>query len=155
MVILNIIENIPLESKIFVNNYFGSIGLIKKMTELRFRIVCTLRQNRTSGCPLLSENDMKKSNRGVYDYCLTNDRKCIVVAWKDTKRVLIGSNHVGINSIVKCSRWNKLQKKKVEILTPRIIQDYNQFMGRVDITDMLCALHPIPFRSKKWYIRLV
>jgi hypothetical protein len=27
-------------------------------------------------------------------------------------------------------------------------------MGGVDKVDMMCALHPIPFRSKKWYIRI-
>ncbi|CAF1306090.1 unnamed protein product [Didymodactylos carnosus] len=27
-------------------------------------------------------------------------------------------------------------------------------MRGVDKADMLCALHPIPFRSKKWYIRI-
>ena len=28
-------------------------------------------------------------------------------------------------------------------------------MGGVDTLDMLVVLHPIPFRSKKWYIRIV
>ncbi|CAF3088466.1 unnamed protein product [Rotaria sp. Silwood2] len=155
MVVIDLVADVPQGTKVFVNNYFGSVALIKKMTELGFGIVCTLRQNRIKHCPLPSEKQMNKMERGSYDYRVTNDRQCIVVSWKDSKRVLIGSNYIGIDPIEQLLRWDKNQKKKINTPTPQIIKQYNKHMGGVDKTDMLCSLHPIPFRSKKWYMRLV
>ncbi|CAF5018570.1 unnamed protein product, partial [Rotaria sp. Silwood1] len=155
LVVLDLTRNIPEGTKIFVNNYFGSLALITKMTELGYGIICTLRANRIRHCPLPSEKQMKEYDRGDYDYRVTGDKKCIIVAWKDSKRVLIGSNYVGINPVTQLIRWDKDQKKKVNIPAPHIIKEYNTNMGGVDTTDMLCALHPIHFKSKKWYMRLV
>ncbi|CAF3938084.1 unnamed protein product [Rotaria sp. Silwood1] len=155
LVVLDLTRNIPEGTKIFVNNYFGSLALITKMIELGYGIICTLRANRIRHCPLPSEKQMKEYDRGDYDYRVTGDKKCIIVAWKDSKRVLIGSNYVGINPVTQLIRWDKDQKKKVNIPAPHIIKEYNTNMGGVDTTDMLCALHPIHFKSKKWYMRLV
>ncbi|CAF1321052.1 unnamed protein product, partial [Didymodactylos carnosus] len=155
MVVLDLLKNVPEGTKVFVNNYFGSVALIRKLTELGFGVVCTLRRNRIDKCPLLSEKEMRKKVRGFNDYRVTNDKQCVLMAWKDLKCVLIGSNYVGIEPIVKLARWDKNQRKKVDISAPQIISVYNKHMGGVDTTDMLCSLHPIPFRSKKWYMRLV
>jgi hypothetical protein len=97
---------------------------------------------------------MAKYPRGYYDYLISNDKRIIIVAWQDNKRVLMGSNFVGIEPIVQLSRWDKNQQQKVIVDAPQIVKTYNKNMGGVDKVDMLCALHPIPFRSKKWYMRI-
>ncbi|CAF1130780.1 unnamed protein product [Rotaria magnacalcarata] len=130
LVVLDLAKDSPRGTKFFADNYFGSVALIRKMTTLGYE-------------------------RGFYDYCSTNDKQCIVVVWKDTKRVLIGSNQNGINPVGYFKRWNKDQKKKVDVPAPEIVRQYNKYMGGVDTTGMLCSLHPIQFRSKKWYMRLV
>ncbi|CAF1559876.1 unnamed protein product, partial [Didymodactylos carnosus] len=66
-------------------------------------------------------------------YRVTNDKQCVLVAWKDLKCVLIGSNYVGIEPIVKLARWDKNQQKKVDISAPQIISVYNKHMGGADI----------------------
>ena len=154
MVVIDLIKNVPKGTKVFVNNYFGSIALIKRMSELGYGIICTLRANRIGGCPVLSEKAMKKKDRGFYDYRITNDRKCVVLGWKDSKRVLIGSNYVAVNPVGQPVRYDKVSKKRIDVPAPQIIKEYNKNMSGVDTTDMLCALHSIPFRSKKWYMRL-
>ncbi|CAF4182701.1 unnamed protein product [Rotaria sordida] len=80
LVVLDLTRNIPEGTKVFVNNYFGSLALIRKMTELGYGIICTLRANRICHCPLPSEKQMKKYARGDYDYPVTGDKKCIIVA---------------------------------------------------------------------------
>ena len=155
LVALDLAKDSPKGTKFFLNNYFGSVALIRKMTTLGYGITCTLRPNRITNYPLLPEKQLKKKERGFYDYRSTNDKRCIVVVWKDSKRVLIGSNQCGINPVSYYKRWDKDQKKKVNVPAPEIIRQYNKYMGGVDTTGMSCSLHPIQFRSKKWYMRLV
>ena len=155
LIVLDLAKDSSKGTKFFVNNYFGSVALIRKMTALGYGIICTLRPNRIANYPLLPEKQLKKKERRFYDYRSTNDKKCIVVVWKDSKRVLIGSNQCSINPVSYYKHWNKDQKKKVNVSALEIIRQYNKYMGEVDTTGMLCSLHPFQFRSKKWYMRLV
>ncbi|CAF4695523.1 unnamed protein product, partial [Rotaria sp. Silwood2] len=50
MVVIDLVADVPQGTKVFVNNYFGSVALIKKMTELGFGIVCSLRENWIKDC---------------------------------------------------------------------------------------------------------
>ena len=52
-------------------------------------------------------------------------------------------------------RWDKKEKKYIDIKCPNIVQQYNASMGGVDLLDSLIALYRIRIRSKKWYHRLV
>ena len=63
--------------------------------------------------------------------------------------MLLGSNHIGAQPETIVQRWNKEQRRKVGIPVPRIIEQYNKFMGGIDPLDMLVAMHPIPFKSKR------
>ena len=44
-------------------------------------------------------------------------------------------------------------ERKILISMHHIVNWYNQFMGGVDLSDMLSGLHAIPFKYKKWYHR--
>ena len=81
--------------------------------------------------------------------------RCIVIAWKDSKRVLLGSNHIGTQPERIIQRSDKEKRCTIDIKAPQIIEQYNKFMGGVDALDMLVALHPIPFKSKCWYTRII
>ncbi|CAF1417752.1 unnamed protein product [Rotaria sordida] len=152
MIVIDLLEGVPKGSHVFVDNYFGSLTLLNKMSILGYGLTCTLRSSRIKNCPVESEKNMKKKPRGYYDYLVSADKKNIIVAWKDNRRVLIGSNSVGVEPITQLSRWSKEENKKIPIDTPQIIQIYNKNRGGVDKMNMLCSLHPIPFKSKKWYM---
>ena len=154
MIVLDLMKGIKRGSHVFVDNYFASLPLLREMTSLGYGLTCTFRSNRIKGCPIKSEKIMKKYPRGYFDYVTSNDGKIIVVAWQDRKRVLLGSNHVGIDPMVTLSRWSKEEQQKINVDGPQIVKMYNKHKGGVDSVDMLCALHPIPFRSKKWYMRI-
>ncbi|CAM4823498.1 unnamed protein product [Rotaria magnacalcarata] len=125
------------------------------MTDLGYGITCTLRANRISNCPIPSEKDMKRMPRGHCESFVSDNEECSIVAWKDAKRVLLGSNFVDEDPNVMLKRWCKHQKVYVEVQAPQIVDCYDKHMGGVDTLDMMAALHPIPFRSKKWYTRII
>jgi hypothetical protein len=105
---------------------------------------------------VLTEKHFERKERDYHQYFISDDKKCIVIAWNDSKRVLLGSNHVETEPGTYVQRWDK--EKRCEVISvsaPHIINQYNQFMGGVDTLDMLLALHPIPFRSKRWYTRVI
>lgn len=154
LVVLDLLDNFPKGTHVFVDNYFSSIGLLREMTLRGYGLTCTLRSNRIGDCPIESEKTMMKKPRGYLDYLASNDKKMIIVAWHDNRRVLLGSNIIGIEPVTSSSRWDGKTKQRVLIETPHIVKLYNQNMGSVDMVDMFCALHPIPFRSKKWYMRI-
>ena len=62
------------------------------------------------------------------------------------KKVLLGSNHVGIELETKLKLWDKEKKKcRVDVVASQIINNYNKSMGEDNI---LIVLLPIPFKSK-------
>lgn len=129
MIVLDFLENIPIGSRIFVDNYFASYSLLKKMTDLGYGITCTLRQNRMKSCPVSSQKQMKKRPRGYYESFINDDENCIVVAWKDNERVLLGSNCVGTDPEIMLQRWSKEENSYVQIPAPQIVPYYNRHMG--------------------------
>lgn len=155
MVVLDLIKDVQIGSSLFFDNYFASTKLIKKLTDMNYRVTCTLRPNRTEKCPISTEKEFKQQFRGYYEFFVSDDDSLIVVGWKDSKRVLLGSNHIGTEPEVNIQRWDKENRRNIDVTAPQIISKYNQFMGGVDTLDMLVALHPIPFRSKRWYIRII
>ncbi|CAF4965160.1 unnamed protein product, partial [Rotaria sp. Silwood1] len=155
LVVLDLVKDVPVGSAIFIDNYFASTKLIKKLTQLGYRITCTLRSNRTEKCPISTEEQFAQKKRGYYESFISDDKTCIVVGWKDSKRVLLGSNYIGIEPQTILKRWDKEKQRRVDIIAPQIINNYNKFMGGVDNMDMLIALHPIPFKSKRWYSRII
>ncbi|CAF4064324.1 unnamed protein product, partial [Rotaria sp. Silwood1] len=68
MVVIDLLDDIPKDSHIFIDNYFGSLSLLHEMTSLGYELTCTLRSNRIKNCPIKSEKAMSKYPRGYYDY---------------------------------------------------------------------------------------
>ena len=155
IVVLDFLEHVPVGSRIFVDNYFSSYNLLKKMTQLGYGLTCTMRENRINLCPVPSNDKMKENPRGYYEEFITDENDFVIIAWKDNKRVLLGSNCVGAEPLVMLKRWNKDIGDYEQVQAPQIVSCYNKHMGGVDKLDMLVALHPIPFRSKKWYTRII
>ena len=92
---------------------------------------------------------MKKKSRGYYESYLSDDERCIIVAWKDNKRVLLGSNCATEEPLSTLKRWNRNEGNYVQVKALQIVSYYNKYMSGVDTLDVMVALHSIPFRSKK------
>lgn len=46
-------------------------------------------------------------------------------------------------------------KKFIQVQRPHVVEEYNKFMGGVDLADMLLELYRIDIKSTKWYMRII
>ena len=108
----------------------------------------TLRSNRVMGCPL---SDLSKASRGSYDYKYDPSDHIMLVRWKDSSQVTMASNCNGVHPTAKAKRWSNAEKTRIEVDQPRLIAQYNKFMGGVDRLDQNIAQYRIGIRIRKWY----
>lgn len=51
-------------------------------------------------------------------------------------------------------RYDHNAKKRVHVLCPSVIKEYNGKIGGINKSDVLTHLYKIPMRARRWYIRL-
>lgn len=51
-------------------------------------------------------------------------------------------------------RYDRKDRKRIEVGRPYSIQEYNKFMGGVDLMDRMIAHYPRGLKNKKWYLRV-
>ncbi|XP_028394533.1 piggyBac transposable element-derived protein 3-like [Dendronephthya gigantea] len=138
--------------KLYADNYFTSLPLVEKLKERGIQYVGTARNNRLKGCPLKSEKSLKSQGRGAYDVKVDQQKGIIVLRWLDKKAVTLVSSYCGEHPVGTARRWNKKEKKYVDIQKPKIVAEYNKFMGGIDLMDMLCSLYRYSIKSRRWYL---
>jgi hypothetical protein len=140
---------------VFFDNYFTSLDLMVHLRELGIHTTGTIRQNRMKGCPLKSEKALKQAGRGSSDSCTDMNSSISIVRWLDNGIVNLASTYLSEEPKVTVKRWSRNEKRVIDIGCPRIVQEYNTFMGGVDLSDMLLSLYRIDRRSCKWYVRII
>lgn len=140
--------------KVFFDNLFSTPELFVHLRENGMFATATLNVLMSRKCPIKTEKELKKSGRGSYDTITDEDGSVIVCAWYDNKRVLTISNYQGPEPLDNCRRWNRAEKKDVQVPRPAIIRTYNMYMGGVDKADMLLSFYKTKCRSRKWYLRI-
>ncbi|XP_056648826.1 piggyBac transposable element-derived protein 3-like [Diorhabda sublineata] len=124
------------------------------MTRRNLKITGTIRENRTSKCPLANKSQFKKKSRGFIEY-KTNEESTVVVKWHDNNVVTLASNALPVHPTHSVSRYSLKEKKKIKVDQPHNIFTYNKYMGGVDRADQNISLYRIGLRGKKWYIPLI
>lgn len=76
------------------------------------------------------------------------------VVWKDNKIVTLLSSFTGELPFSQVKRYDKKEKKSIDISCPNVVKEYNRHMGGVDLLDGLIGRYKIQMRTKKWYLRL-
>lgn len=140
--------------KIFADNFFTSLPLLKHLQERGIHFVGTVRANRLKGCDLKTEKELRKEGRGSCDSKVEANSNALVVRWYDNKTVDTLSSCVGIHPMVEVDRWDKKQGQRIKVKCPQVIATYNKYMGGVDLLDSLCALYKFNIRTKRWYLRI-
>lgn len=94
--------------------------------------------------------------RGSYHENITTYEGLDLAAtsWKDNKQVLLLSTYVGSQPIENIDRFDKKQKRTVQISCPRVVKEYNAHMGGVDLMDSYLGRYRIRIKSRKWTTRL-
>ena len=94
-VVLNMIAkvNVPSNHIFYFDNFFTSFDMIKALTERSISASGTVRINRTNKCPLSTDDNLKKQDRGFYGYRMDSNGDIFAVVWKDNNNVKLLFNH--------------------------------------------------------------
>ena len=153
--VLKLCEGLPtnLNYKIYFDNFFNFLELQIQLKDYGIWSSGTIRANRLWGCDkvLKDEKSLKKEGRGSYDYQVEKGSGVTVIRWFDNKIVQLTSTITGVNPVKQVKRWDRKEKKYIQVNCPAIVVDYNQHMGGVDLFDMLMSLYRLDHKSKKWY----
>ena len=52
------------------------------------------------------------------------------------------------------NKWDRKEKRHIEVQRPSIVGEYNRHMGGIDLLDFLMSRYKITMKSKKWVIKL-
>ncbi|XP_065204445.1 piggyBac transposable element-derived protein 3-like [Planococcus citri] len=140
---------------VYFDNWFSSVELVYYLRE-NYGIFSTgtIMENRLRQCPLQNDKILKKRKRGAYDFKTDNQKKVTVVKWYDNKCVTLISSHLGIHPLEEVKRYNKEKRTKMPVACPKLIKEYNQHMGGVDLADMLIALYRMNMKTHRWYFSI-
>ena len=87
-----------------------------------------MRKVREMKYPLIDIKQMKRKERGSYDY--RNDGKIEIVRWNDNSVVTLRSNAYSVEPVGTINGWVKGIRKS-NMIQPAVISAYYQGMGRV------------------------
>lgn len=139
---------------LYFDNLFTSIPLLEELKSRNVKGTGTIRDNRVDSCPLPKKKDLRKKERGWYDF-RRSDNDILVCAWNDNSPVMVASNSHSVEPAKSVQRWSSKQKKHITIKQPQLIHKYNQYMGGVDRADQNISLYRTSIRGKKWYFPLI
>ena len=139
--------------KLYVDNWFNSIGLNVYMFKRGIQMVGTARRNHVGNCPVLSDKEMKQRGHGTFtEHVAKVDGVDVsVVSWFDNKVVTLLSNFIGSEPSIEVKRFSRKDMCHINISCPGIVTIYNKHMGGVDLLDSLLGYYRNKIRSKKWY----
>lgn len=64
-------------------------------------------------------------------------------------------NHMGAKPTNIVQRWSVSSKKYIPVVRPACIKEYNNFMGAIDLHDMLVEHYRTENKVKRYYLRIV
>ena len=140
--------------KVYADNLFTRIPLLRKLADDGIYYTGTVRQNRLQGISMADESHLRKKSRGSYDYRVDEESNIAAVRWYDNRAVTMLSTTTCLDPIQTTKRWDKKQKKELDVPMPAVIRDYNQHMGGVDLLDSFLAKYRFRIKSRRWYIYL-
>ena len=141
--------------KLFFDNYFTSMGLIRELKGNGILALGVVKSNRMDGCVLKTEKELRKDGRGANDCRVSREGDISVVRWLDNGVVNLSSSFVGVGDQDHVRRWSASEKKHMEVARPEAVKMYNDYMGGVDKLDFLISLYRIDAKTKKWPVRVI
>lgn len=147
-VVISLLEKVQLPSsqgyKIYMDNYFTGLPLFDYLTKKNFCVTGTIRDNRLEQYPAKTKKYWKDQPRGSF-HRFRND-STIVVQWKDNKTVSVASNFE-TKEVTNTLRWDRTTRSRKSVPQPKLIANYNKYMGGVDKMDALVAAYRSRFRQ--------
>ena len=126
----------------FIDRFYTSLDLVKELRKIDIYVMGTLMKNQIPSDLTIakSSREFKEMNRGDFKHHLYTyewngqTEKAGLVCWKDCDIVYCISNTTNTTEKDKCFRRSR--EGLVEIVRPKMISEYNKYMGGVDLADM-------------------
>ena len=148
---LEICDN-PVNHGVFFDNFFSSYKLLVDLIAKGFRATGTRKNNWIGKCPLADVSNMRKSEKGSYDFRSTSNP--VIVRWNDNSVVTITSDAYEVELVGNAKRWIR-RKERGNITQPAVIAAYNRGMGGVDLLDRALSNLRSVIWGKKWHWPLI
>ncbi|XP_041356143.1 piggyBac transposable element-derived protein 3-like [Gigantopelta aegis] len=78
----------------------------------------------------------------------------VCLRWVDNRPVSLISSYVCADPVGQARRWNRKEKKYETVDKPAIVEEYNKFMGGIDLLNMCTSMYKHNLRSARWYLYL-
>lgn len=135
----------------YFDNFFTGVSLMLHLNRLGYGGTGTVRENRLKNLPITDNKTMKKSDRGHYESCIDEGSQLVITRWNDNNVVTVLSNIHSAFPVYKTKRFNRKEKKRIDIPQPHCIREYNINMGGVDLMDNSIANYRINIRGNRFY----
>jgi hypothetical protein len=143
-VVLHLMEGkLNVGHSIYMDNYYNSPDLSKKLLELNTHTTGTLRSNR-KGIPVDVSRAKLKAGESIYYH----SEGVGVGKWKDKRDVMFISTEFENINIETKNRRGQLKLK------PQPIAQYNKFMSGIDHQDQMLSYYHNARKSIRWYKKL-
>ncbi|CAH2000555.1 unnamed protein product [Acanthoscelides obtectus] len=90
-VVVQLTEYLPKHKKfkICTDNFFTSLQLVQHLKSVGILCIGTVRSNRLKGLKLLDDKELKRDERGAYDFATEVSSNIVAVKWFDNKSVTV------------------------------------------------------------------
>lgn len=151
---------------VYFDNFYTSVPLLVYLRSRGIYSLGTVRAKRVPNCKLPLDKELKDEPRGYSCEFTANAHGVDIssVSWKDNKIVRLLSTYVGVKPFArtatvpqhpaKAARYDRKQKKYLEVDCPQIIREYNAHMGGVDLMDGLMGRYHIRTKTMNVIMRL-
>lgn len=148
-VVLSLCNNVDEDSTLYFDNFFTTTKLMEELSEKQIMAAGTVRTNRKD-LPHEIKVD-QKLKRG--DYVWRSKGQLTAYQWRDNRNVTMLSNFHDPSEVVEVNRTLS-NGATVGVTCPKVVSDYNKFMGGVDRFDQKRNAYMCDRRSKKGWYRL-
>lgn len=166
-IVVRLCQTVPdfVHHVVYFDNLYTSLPLLVYLRARGIYCLGTIRSNRIPNCKFPSDAVVNKKERG---YSVEYVGKAYgidinTVLWKDNKSVRLASTYVGIESFAtanpdqqraKAARFDRKEKKFIEVDCPQIVREYNLHMGGVDLMDGLMGRYHIRAKTRDAMMKL-
>ena len=143
--------------KLYIDNWFTSITLVKHLATRGIWICGTIQARKISGLAFKDDNKLPLRGRGSFDEheMDSNGVPVTAIKWYNNRAVCLAFFFVSSAPIEYARKYDRKIKDHVDVPVPHIVRTYNEHMDGVDLHDQMLSYYRMSFRSKKYYMRLI
>ncbi|XP_068627022.1 piggyBac transposable element-derived protein 4-like [Battus philenor] len=129
--------------ELYIDNFYNSFGLAKRLLENNTYCTGTLRKNLKDNPIEVTAKKLKKGEN------VSLFREGVHIGkWQDKRPVMYITNQYANKMVPVVNKRGQTKKK------PQAVAKYNEFMSGVDRQDQLLAFYPCERKTLRWYLKI-